>query len=80
MPLVQARPAAWLVLVMIAGGAAGAFTPATEFDSLAYPIPIARHLADEGRWRFWPDQVRSVFPLSQEMLIVPQVQRGDPNL
>jgi hypothetical protein len=71
---------AWIVVAMVVAGGIGAFAPVTEFDSLAYPIPIARHLADDGAWRFWADQARSVFPLSQQLLIVPQVQRGDLNL
>src|SRR5262249_23010889 len=58
----------------------GAMAPITEFDSLAYPIPIAQHLADAGAWRFWPDQIRSVFPLSQEMLLVPLIQTGSHGL
>jgi len=60
-----------LVIAMIVTAALGALVPTTEFDSLAYPIPITQHLAVDNAWRFWPDQVRSVFPLSQELLMVP---------
>jgi hypothetical protein len=76
------RPSAGAVIVgtMLLLACAGAATPTTEFDSLAYPIPIARHLTDEGRWRFWPDQARSAFPLSQELLEVPLLQAGSLNL
>jgi hypothetical protein len=72
------RPSAGeaLLSVMVVVACLGAIAPTTEFDSLAYPIPIARHLAEEGLWRFWPDQVRSVFPLSQELLLVPLIQAG----
>jgi hypothetical protein len=76
------RPSAGetLFAAMVVFACLGALAPTTEFDSLAYPIPIARHLAETGEWRFWPDQVRSVFPLSQELLIVPLVQVGSLHL
>jgi hypothetical protein len=70
----------YLLIAMVALGAIGAFAPVTEFDSLSYPIPIARHLAETGLWQFWPDQARSVFPLSQELLVVPLIHAGSNTL
>ena len=55
-------------LAVIAVSSAGWLPPATEFDTLAYHSPIVRHLALGARWEFWPDQWRSVFPLSQALL------------
>lgn len=57
----------------VAGAAAailllGGVPPVTDDDSLAYPMPIAQQLADEGVWRFWPHLARSVYPLSQMFL------------
>jgi hypothetical protein len=69
-------PIAAVVLAMIGAGALGAVAPVTEFDSLAYPIPIAQHLAETGAWRYWPGQVRSVFPLAHTLLLVPLIQEG----
>jgi hypothetical protein len=46
----------------------GSLPPVTDDDSLAYPIPIAEQLAQDGEWRFWPHLARSVYPLSQQFL------------
>jgi Protein of unknown function (DUF1420) len=69
-PPVLNRPSVGTILLVAMVGAAflGALAPTTDDDSLAYPIPIAQHLARDGRWRFWPDQALSTYPLSQEFL------------
>jgi len=60
--------AAGLLLAMVGTAFLGGLAPVTESDSLAYPLPIAERLAQDGLWRFWPDLARSVYPLSQEFL------------
>jgi hypothetical protein len=52
----------------------------TESDSLAYPFPIAQHLAKEGTWRFWPNLAQSVYPLSQELLGACMILLGSERL
>ena len=74
-PLLQVRFAlrrSWPGLTLAAALAlatATALAPLTDPDSLAYTLPIAGKLATEGRWAFWPDQWRGVFPLSHELLV-----------
>jgi len=53
---------------MVVAAFLGSIAPTTDDDSLAYPIPIAKHLVRDGLWRFWPDQALSTYPLSQELL------------
>ena len=57
-----------LLIAVVAAALLGSIAPTTDDDSLAYPIPIAQHLARDGQWRFWPDQALSTYPLSQELL------------
>jgi hypothetical protein len=64
----------------VAFAALSAIAPVTDPDSLAYPLPIARRLAETGAWRFWPDLWRSVFPLSQELLLALAVRLGADRL
>lgn len=61
---------------LLLAAALGAMAPVTESDSLAYPLPIARRLAQEGAWRFWPDLVRSVFPASRHVLTAALLDLG----
>lgn len=73
----------WIALLAIAAVALaclGALAPVTDDDSLSYPIPIARHLAEEGRWRFWPDQLLGVLPLTQQLLTSQLVSLGGTRL
>jgi hypothetical protein len=58
----------------------GGLAPVTEYDSLCYSLPILRHLVEDDAWRFWPDQVRSVFPLSQSFLMAPVAIAGSQAL
>jgi hypothetical protein len=69
-----------VAVVMVLAAGVGALAPITEFDSLCYPLPIARHLVQDGAWAFWPDQARSAFPLSQELLIAPLMIAGSQTL
>jgi len=65
-----------LAAAPLAVAALAALAPVTDPDSLAYPLPIARRLAEDGAWRFWPEMWRGVFPLSQEMLTAVVLRLG----
>jgi hypothetical protein len=73
--LQQTRAATWvrvtLAAVAICAGLAclGAFAPVADDDALAYVIPIARHISETGAVRVWPDQARSMWPQSQQVLL-----------
>ncbi|HEV8266746.1 MAG TPA: hypothetical protein VGR00_00875, partial [Thermoanaerobaculia bacterium] len=60
--------------------ALSALAPVTDPDSLAYPLPIARRLAQGDAWRFWPELWMSAFPLSHEMLLSLAVRLGATSL
>ena len=64
----------------IAFAALSSVAPVTDGDSLAYPLPLARRIAESGAWRFWPDLWLGVFPLSQEMLLAFALRVGADRL
>src|SRR2546425_9855496 len=65
---------------MVVAAFLGSIAPTTDDDSLAYPIPIAKHLVRDGLWRFWPDQALSTYPLSQELLEASLLDAGAKRL
>ena len=61
-------------------GCLGAIAPVTDEDALAYVLPIARHIATEGALRVWPDQARSMWPESQQVLLGFMMRMGSDRL
>jgi hypothetical protein len=58
----------------------GAVAPVTDDDALAYVIPIAKHIAEAGAVRVWPDQARSMWPQSQQVLLAYMLRLGSDRL
>jgi hypothetical protein len=57
-------------LLIVAGlGCLGAIAPVTDDDALAYVVPIAQHIVKSGALTVWPDQARSMWPQSQQVLL-----------
>jgi hypothetical protein len=71
-----------LVAVGITAGLAcfGAIAPVTDDDSLAYVMPIARHISESGALRVWSDQSRAMWPQSQQVLLAFLLQFGGDRL
>ncbi len=73
-PATQGVAPAWTralyAVILIAAGVAtiGAAAPVTDDDALAYVVPIARQIAKTGAVHVWPDQARSMWPQSQQVL------------
>ena len=61
-------------------GCLGAIAPVTDEDALAYVLPIARHIATEGALRVWPDQARSMWPESQQVMLGFMMRLGSDRL
>ncbi len=58
------------VVCLAAGlGSLGAIAPVTDDDALAYVVPISQHIAKSGTLAVWPDQARSMWPQSQQVLL-----------
>jgi len=70
------------VIVILAALAAclGAVAPVTDDDALAYVVPIAQHIARTGHLTVWPDQARSMWPQSQQMLLAVLIKLGSHQL
>ena len=85
-PPQHTRTATWVRLtsaaVVICAGLAclGAIAPVTDDDALAYVIPIARHIANAGAVRVWPEQARSMWPQSQQVLLAFMLHLGADRL
>ena len=75
---VQPMAVAFLICAVLA--CAGAIAPVTDDDALAYGVPIARHIAESGTLRVWPDQARSMWPQSQQVLLAFMLQAGGDRL
>jgi hypothetical protein len=60
-----------IVAVLLAAALAclGAIAPVTDDDALAYVVPIAQRIARTGALTAWPDQARSMWPQSQQVLL-----------
>jgi hypothetical protein len=65
------RPSLGIVVVLFAAALAclGAIAPVTDDDALAYVVPIAQRIARTGALTVWPDQARSMWPQSQQVLL-----------
>jgi len=74
------RFATVLVLAAAGLGCLGAVAPVTDDDALAYVIPIAGHIAKTGHLTVWPDQARSMWPQSQQMLLAYLLSLGGDRL
>jgi hypothetical protein len=74
------RVTAVVAFVCAAVACLGALAPVTDDDALAYVIPIARRIAQTGVVRVWPDQARSMWPQSQEVLLAYVLHLGGENL
>jgi hypothetical protein len=69
------------VLVICAAMAClGALAPITDDDALDYVVPIARHIADSGALRVWPDQARSMYPQGHAVLMAWMLRVGSDRL
>jgi hypothetical protein len=75
---VQSVTAVILVCAVVA--CVGAITPVVDYDALSYVMPIAKRIAETGRLRVWSDQARSMWPLSQEMLLAYVLRLGGDRL
>jgi hypothetical protein len=75
-----ARVFAWALSLAAVLGVAGAVAPVTDDDALTYVVPIARHIAESGALRVWADQARSMWPLSQQMLLAFVLRAGGDRL
>jgi hypothetical protein len=82
----RASAAPWakvtLAAVAICAGLAclGAIAPVTDDDALAYVVPIARHISEAGALQVWPDQARSMWPQSQQVLLAYMLHLGGDRL
>jgi hypothetical protein len=74
------RVTALVALACAAVACLGAIAPVTDDDALAYVIPIARRIAQTGVLRVWPDQARSMWPQSQEVLLAYVLHVGGDKL
>jgi len=63
------NPTALLVLFAAVLACVGAIAPVTDDDALAYVVPIAQRIARTGALTVWPDQARSMWPQSQQVLL-----------
>lgn len=68
------------LLVAALLGCLGAIAPVTDEDALAYVLPIARHIATEGTLRVFPDQARSMWPESQQVMLAFMMRLGGDRL
>ena len=68
------------LLAAALAGCLGAIAPVTDEDALAYVLPIARHIATEGRLQVWPDQARSMWPESQQAMLAFMMRLGADRL
>jgi hypothetical protein len=82
----RTRAARWVkvtlaaVAICAALACLGAIAPVTDDDALAYVIPIARHISQTGAVRVWPDQARSMWPQSQQVLLAYILHLGGDRL
>src|SRR5262249_46169735 len=69
--LAAGRPSLGIVVFLFAAVLAclGAIAPVTDDDALAYVVPIAQRIARTGALTVWPDQARSMWPQSQQVLL-----------
>jgi hypothetical protein len=74
------RYASAAVLIAVILGCLGALLPVTDDDALAYVVPIARHIAAFKTVTVWPDQARSMWPQSQQVLLAYLLQLGSDRL
>ncbi len=72
-------PAAAVVVCALAA-CAGAVAPVTDDDALAYVVPIARHIAETGALRVWPDQARAMWPQAQQVVLAFVLHLGGDRL
>ena len=70
----------WIVAATASLAALGAVAPVTDDDALAYVLPIARKIAESGTLAVWPDQARSMWPQSQQVLLAYLVRSGATRL
>jgi hypothetical protein len=85
-PPQRTKAATWVrvtlaaVAICAALACLGAIAPVADDDALAYVIPIARHISEAGAVRVWPDQARSMWPQSQQVLLAYILHLGGDRL
>lgn len=86
LPTTRTKAATWVrvtwaaVAICAALACLGAIAPVTDDDALAYVIPIAKHISETGAVRVWPDQARSMWPQSQQVLLAYMLHFGGDRL
>lgn len=75
-----ARALGFVIVAAAALGALGSIAPITDDDALAYVVPIARRIAERGSLDVWPDQARSMWPQSQQVLLAYIIRTGGTRL
>ena len=65
-----------IAFAAIVAACVGAIAPVTDSDALTYVVPAAERVAAMGQLDVWPDMARTMWPLSQQVLLAYLIDVG----